>query len=265
MFINKEQYSQFELDIGNNFYLPQKSHTNLLPTNGKPAILKNQKVTLNLDFINSHGHSCSQLVQQKKISHLPEVSYLSLFHLGNQQLEGVKFGYDSHKKIFIFPGCDFGGLTNYRQPLGETSKLSKTGIKISKDSSVSQIIDTLYQQWKKLSKKERFYGQIKERLRLFLASAIKYLNSKNQFQSAIIKFWKLPSIHRVVYTSEDIENSLGKYYTRVYGQGDHHYAKKTSPHKDLYCSVWKPEWETNQIRITPNVNKNNLLNEFQTY
>jgi hypothetical protein len=57
---------------------------------------------------------------------------------------------------------------------------------------------------------------------------------------------------------------MGKYYVRVFGKDDQHYAKKTSPHKDIYCSIWKPEWET-EIRITPNVNKNNLLNEYQTY
>ena len=123
--------------------------------------------------------------------------------------------------------------------------------------------NTLYQQWKKLSKKERFYGQIKERLRLFLDSVIKYLNSQNQFQSAIIKFWKLPSIHRVVYTSEDIQNSLDKYYTRVYGQGDHHYAKKTYPRKDLYCSVWKSEGKETKSELHPMLIKIIFLTSFK--
>ena len=205
-----------------------------------------------------------ELIEHKKISQLPQVSYISLYHLGNQKLEDVKFGYDNSKKMFMFPGCDFGGLTNYRQKLGETCKLSKSGIKVSKDSSVHYILDKVYQLWKKRSQKERFYGQIKQKLQLFLSSVIQYLNSQSQFQNAIIKSWKLPSVHRIIYTSEDISKSMGKYYVRVFGKDDQHYAKKILPHKDVYCSVWKPEWET-EIRITPNVNKNNLLNEYQTY
>lgn len=264
MYINKHQYQDFEQEIGNSFYHKTVSQTNLIPTNGKPAILKNQKVTLHLDLINSNNISCSELIEHKKISQLPQVSYISLYHLGNQKLEDVKFGYDNSKKMFMFPGCDFGGLTNYRQKLGETCKLSKSGIKVSKDSSVHDILDKVYQLWKKRSQKERFYGQIKQKLQLFLSSVIQYLNSQSQFQNAIIKSWKLPSVHRIIYTSEDISKSMGKYYVRVFGKDDQHYAKKILPHKDVYCSVWKPEWET-EIRITPNVNKNNLLNEYQTY
>ncbi len=264
MFINKQQYQDFEQKIANSLFNPTVSKTNLIPTNGKPAVLKNQKVTLHLDLINTDGISCSHLIQHKKISTLPPVSYISLYHLGNQKLEGVKMGYDNTKKMFMFPGCDFGGLTNYRQQLGETCKLSKSGIKISKDSSVSEILDTVYQQWKKKSHKDRLFGQIKEKLRLFLSSVIVYLNSQPEFPMALIKFWKLPSVHRIIYTSEDISKSVGNYFIRVFGKDDQHYAKKISPHKDLYCSVWKPEWES-EIRITPNVNKNNLLNEYQTY
>ena len=265
MFINKEQYDLYEKEISKKFYHSKIIKTNILPTNGKPAILKTQKVTLNVDFINNEGISCSELFNKNKLSQLPDVSYINLYHLGNDKMEGVKFGYDKYKKIFIFPGSDLGGLTNYRVKSGEINKLSKTGIMIYKDSSITKILNILYLQWKKVSKKKRFYGKIRFKLRLYLVSLIDYLNSQSKFESAIIRFFKLPSTRRIIYTSKDISNSMGRYYIREYGKGDTKYARKISVNKNIYCSVWKPEQENNQIKITPNVNKNNLLNEFTVY
>ena len=263
MFVTKDQYDFFEKEIGKKFYHSKVLKTNKIPTDGNPAILKTQKVTLNLDLINKKGRSCSQLFDENKLSQLPDISYINLYHMGNDKIEGVKFGYDKNKKKFIFPGCDFGGLTNYRMNLGDVNKLSKTGIMISKDSSVQKVLNMVYTQWKKVSKKPRFYGKLKLKLRLYLLSVIEYLNSQSLYQSAVIRFFKLPSTRRIVYTSKDISKSMGRYYIREYGKGDAKYARNISPNKNIYCSVWKPEQDL--IKITPNVNKNNLLNEFTVY
>lgn len=265
MFINKEKYSNFEKEIGNNFYISKSYKTNLVPTNGKPSIVKNNKVVISLDFINKDGKYLSELVKNNKIKDLPEADYISLYHIGNQKYDKVKFGYDSSKKMFLYPCCDFGGLTNYRQKLGETSKLSKSGIKISKNSSDLKIINNIYENWKKRSKKDRFYGKIKQKLSLFLKSVIKYLNLQSDFSNVIIKFWKVPPIKKIVYTSKDISKFNGNYYIRVFGEGDNKYAKKINPNKNLYCSIMKPEWNPELLVITPNINKNNILNEYQIY
>ena len=54
-----------------------------------------------------------------------------------------------------------------------------------------------------------------------------------QFQLAddIIKFWKVPPIKKIVYTSKDISKFNGNYYIRVFGEGDNKYAKKINPNK----------------------------------
>lgn len=74
----------------------------------------------------------------------------------------------------------------------------------------------------------------------------------------------MPKIRRIVYTSYDIYKLMGVYYFRVYGKGDSNYAKKTKHSKDIFCSISKSSYE-DKIHITPNINRNNLLNEYQTY
>ena len=66
MYINKEEYLDFEKNIANNFNITKTYKTNLVPTNGKPSILKNNKVVLCLDFVNNYGKSLSQLVQSNE-------------------------------------------------------------------------------------------------------------------------------------------------------------------------------------------------------
>ena len=74
----------------------------------------------------------------------------------------------------------------------------------------------------------------------------------------------MPKIRRIVYTSYDIYKMMGVYYLRVYGKGDSNYAKITKHSRNIFCSISKSTWE-NKTHITPNINRNNILNEYQIY
>lgn len=261
MFINKQEYNDYEKEIGDVFYNDKHLKTKLLPSNNNPSFIKTCKVTLNIDLIHSNGMSCSELIKQKQVSKLPNISHISLFHIGNQKLDKVKMGYDAEQKLFSFPACDFGGLTNYRQSIHDKNQFMKSKIKMTCNSSISKITNDVYNQWKYYSKKERFYGKMKSNLYLFLSSVFEYLQSQKEFTKAYLTFWKLPSVHKVVYTSYDIYDKMNTYYVRMYGSK--YYAKKVQPREDLFCSVWKLKNGT--IVITPNINKNNIYNEFQIY
>ena len=76
---------------------------------------------------------------------------------------------------------------------------------------------------------------------------------KNNY--AILHFYKRPSKHRIVITSDDILKKTGRYYVRIYG-GKHH-AKELKNTK-YYTTVEK-------TFITSNINKMNLNNEYTTY
>lgn len=106
--ISKEEYQKFENKITETLYHKKNIKTDLIPTNSKPSVIELNKVLLVLDFINKNGKSMSQLSKDKNTKALNEVSYISLYHIGNKKKDTVKMGYDQEKNITIFPGTDFG-------------------------------------------------------------------------------------------------------------------------------------------------------------
>ena len=262
--ISKEEYQKFENRISEDLYHEKKIKTDLVPRIGKPSVIELNKVILVLDFVNKDGKSMSQLIKDKNINNINETSYVSLYHIGNKKKDTVKIGYDKDKNMVIFPATDFGGLTNYRLRVGNRDELSKTKINIIQSSNINNVLNDIYYTWKKLSKKNRLYGGIKNKLKLFITSVIKYIHSQEEFKSVNIRFWKMPKIRRIVYTSYDIYKMMGVYYLRVYGKGDSNYAKITKHSRNIFCSISKSTWE-NKTHITPNINRNNILNEYQIY
>ena len=262
--ISKQEYEQYEQEIIDKLYYEQNTKTDLIPTNGKPSVLKCTKVILILDFVDKEGKSLSTLTQTQQTSKLPIVSHIPLYHIGNKNIDTVKMGYDSNKELTFFPGADFGGLTNYRQEIGTKSDL-KLSIKIKSSTAFSSVLGNIYDKWKHINRKKKLYGNVKKGLGLFIKSLIKFLKSNPQFSHVNIRFWKIPTVRRLVYTSYDIHKLMGKYYIRVYGKGDSNYAKKIKPSKDIFCYISKTTHGDNKLYITPNINRNNLLNEYVTY
>lgn len=48
--ISKQEYEQYEQEIIDKLYYEQNTKTDLIPTNGKPSVLKCTKVILILDL-----------------------------------------------------------------------------------------------------------------------------------------------------------------------------------------------------------------------
>jgi hypothetical protein len=145
---------------------------------------------------------------------------------------------------FFYPAIDTGGLTNYRQKLGQSNRFLPKRFLVDEKNLNINLIDKIYKTWKRYSGKTRFYGNIKQGLTRALHS-IK--------RDCYIQFVKLPIENRVICTSNDVYKTIGKYYTRLYGNSD--YAKLVKPRKSMYCGI-------SEKFITPDINRNNILNEY---
>ena len=235
-------YKDWEQNIIKTFYKKDKSKSIKLPINNYPLYAYKEKIMLVINFIDDDGIDILTKTRNN-YDNIPERQHLELYHIGEKSLSSVSFGLKDNE--VSFPGIDVGGLTTYRQNKGENI-MPFQSIKYKLDEKVSsETINSIYKTWKKYAGKNRFYGNIKEEL----TKAIRSIKKK-----CFIQFYKVPKEFRVICTSFDIYNKTGNYYNRIFGSKD--YAKITKPRKDLYCSI------TNKY-ITPNINKNNILNEYK--
>ena len=72
--------------------------------------------------------------------------------------------------------------------------------------------------------------------------------------SVFVQFVKVQPETRVIYTSRDVYDKVGKYYVRLYGNKTT-YAKEVKPGSGMFCGV-------TEHYVTPDLNHNNILNEY---
>ena len=243
-FIDKKTYSEWESKIIQQFYTDKKTKTDLIPSSNNPSILKQSKVIVVIDYDNF-----TTKVSLEQYDKLPPKHKIMLFHIGKMKPDKVSFGYED--KLFSYPALDFGGLTNYKQKVGEKGIFIGKTITVKKSSDITKYADTIYNEWKRCSQTKKFYGGIKSKLNKFLRSVC-----NDEYKQFKIRFVKLPPRHRVVVSVDDIIQLTGVYYERTFDSDDK-YAVQTSG-ENVFCSVEKEF-------ITPNINKTNLLNEYKTY
>jgi hypothetical protein len=239
--ISKQKYAEWEKNIIQQL-IPEtkkinKSHS-LVPSNTTPSIVFKNKIIVVVDYF-YHNKPVSELLKTKK--DCPKKRKIELYHLGKKTIDKVSYGLDK-EGVFKFPATDFGGLTNYSLNIGETPKFCKTPSFITSDDLLHA---TVYNTWLRLSKKHKFYGNIKSGLSKFINS----INTK-----AYIRFKRLPKERRILYTAEYIKRRFSKYYIRNFKGNDDTYAYEIDP-KGLYCAI-------TDNYITPNINKMNILNEY---
>jgi len=265
-YITKEQYTEWEKSIIDKFYTHKKHKTPLIPKNGKRSVVWMNKVVIVLDLLQRDQKPNSKLVEEKHKYILDQKDHvISLFHIGKQKNDFVDVNYDENKDVFLHPVIDFGGLTNYRQPLGKVAPFLKSPTVVihpnlsgDKEECMKRkkIFRIIYNTWKKLSKKGRFYGGMKKNLEKCIESI--YGNvTLSDVDSIRVRFIKFPKNQRVVVTSSDIIEYTNKYYVRVFGQGPDKYAE-ISDGKNMYCSI------TSEF-ANPNINLNNIRNEYHVY
>jgi hypothetical protein len=245
----EQTYKDWEQAIIANFYKkPQSQHSvskNLQPTDGRPVYAYKNKVMLVVNFICPDGIDTLAKTVEKHPD-LPERTHVTMYHLGNKSTEGVSSGLKGNE--VSFPVIDVGGLTTYRHIVGTPSPVGMKSKRIRITSEVTQkTIDAIYQIWKKYAGKDRFYGNVKAGLAL----AIRSIN-----MDAYIQFYKVPVEYRVICTSNDIFKHTGHYYNRLFGNPK--YAKEVKPKEHQYCAI-------TGSYITPNINRNNLLNEYSVF
>lgn len=233
-------YKEWEKNIIKNFYTKSTNAKLILPKNNEPLYAYKDKVTLVLNFIDSNGIPISKSVEDNKT--VPAKEYITLYHIGEKQMNKTSYGFKDDD--FFYPAIDTGGLTNYKQKLGTKPAFLPKKYHIIPSKLTIKEIDSIYKTWKQYANKTKFYGNLKKELHKALFSI------KNE---CFLQFVKVPKEYRVTVTSHDIYNKLGIYYTRVYGSDI--YAKETKPRNTMYCGI-------SDKYVTPDINKNNILNEY---
>mmetsp|Transcript_34449 Transcript_34449/g.82641 ORF Transcript_34449/g.82641 Transcript_34449/m.82641 type:complete len:269 (-) Transcript_34449:108-914(-) len=244
-FINKEAYEEWQGKVVAAFYEEGSRCTELFPQTGAPSVLRKRKFILYA--LEDTGRTAS-LVELKS-EDLPEKTSLMMYHVGSQTLDFVSRGLK--EGVFSHPACDLGGLSNYKQKLGEAADFTGEPLRIQKDCNLSEQSKAICRQWEALAQvqlPENFEAD----LQTWLATAVIALGGDIQ-----LRFRALPEEHRVVATVADVRAKTGKYYTRVFNGGDDRYAEESTA-TDLFCAV------ASKI-ITPNLNSKNLRTEYCPY
>eukprot|EP00435_Cladocopium_sp_Y103_P037440 s1793_g9.t3 len=243
--ICKSEYLDWEQKVIDAFYSPSQRLTDLMPVNGKPAVLVKRKIIL---YVLEAGGATAEMVAACS-SELPSEKKLTMFHRGSQSLDSVSHGLQG--AAFVHPACDLGGLTNYKQMLGKEAEHQGEVLEVRKTSQLADCAKLVFQQWAELAGKE-FPGSFETDLKAWLVSALM------AFQTGIqLRFLVLPNEHRVVATAEDVRVRTGKYFTRCFRGSAEEYAEQYFG-SELFCGI-------SSSYITPNLNKHNLYNEYAAY
>lgn len=248
--ISKETYKLWEKKIIDEYYSTKKKTTPIIPTNKNPSHLKQVKFILFLDINNIYKKVSSKKV---KVSRLPPKQKLDIYHIGTKQLDNVSYGYDKEDKEFKYPALDVGGNSVFRSKI-KTSYKTKLNFRLTKQTDSKEVSKLIYNEWLKLLGKSKIHGVKVNDIQLWVES-VKELIDEGEF--IILRFFKLPPIHRIVVTQSDIRKLTGTYYERIYGMSDETYAKESN-NKSYYTIVEKHF-------VNPNINKQNLMNEYISY
>eukprot|EP00873_Tetraselmis_striata_P043709 jgi/Tetstr1/463973/TSEL_008778.t1 len=180
------------------------------------------------------------------VCHAPDLAaaptrHIRMHHIGKGEPDGVKVGTDADRGVVFHPATDTGGLTNYRHPATERPAFHGR-------PRLPDDVDGVYAEWKRMSGKARLYGGARDGLRRWLASCP---------PGSVVRFRRLPPEKRVIVPAADVLRATGAYMLRAFGQGDdrHAYGAPPGDVARLFCAV-APGF------VTPNINRNNLINEY---
>lgn len=253
-YVSKATYSKWENDLFTHIYKTkaQKTTKKLVPSNGKPSYLIRDKVILvmNIDVDN--------------VTDLPK-SKILLYHSGNKKRDYVSIGYDKENGAFNFACMDFGGLTNYKLDIHEYVDnkakgflLKKSIPLMSKDTNSKHLMAT----WKKLMRKSKLYGYVNNNIHKWLNSVWSYASSTCPYRISF-NFVRLPKVNRIMVTKRDVFEKIGVVYLRNFGGDDSTYAYvDTDMSPTEFISLEEVSKYTKKRFVTPNINLNNIRNEY---
>jgi hypothetical protein len=249
-YITKDEYQLWESTIVNDLYDKKHKKTPLFPTDKEVSYVKQFKYIIFADFNNIK----KVIENTDTVTDLPEKIKIKLYHIGKDKLDNVTYGYALDDKVFKHPGLDFGGLTNFWQ---EPHKKYQTygNYKLEGDTPLTIIVKDIYNYWKKLMKKERFVGNIKQGLTKWLKSVQKILSEGSMF--ATIRLYKLETKHRILATQKYIIDRYGEYYIKTYDKDPNKFAKKIISGKNIAV--------IDKSFMNTNINRNNVVNEYAVY
>lgn len=250
--VSQESYTAWEKEVIDKYkdWLTQKPKTPLIPEDGQVSVLEKVKFILVVDAnVKADSNTASFEVSQK-MSTLPPKTKLKMWHVGKHKEDGVSYGWDEEKNVFLHPACDVGGLTNMRQTMGEDATFLGGFPWPLHGHNSDSIAVLLHAWWCNLSKKN-----LEDTLSVTELS--KWLQSvQTAFPlGCILRFHKLSPEHRVVVKAADVIQKTGRYFVRTFK--DEPYAK-VSDGKELFCGI------TDKF-VTPNLNRQNLSIEYVPY
>lgn len=240
--VSKEEYSAWEKEVIAAFYDGGRTVTQLVPQDGRPAVLSKEKAIVVL----LPGDGLTPEAVARKATDLPPQRSVQLYHIGKRALDGVSYGLEGD--TFKHPACDVGGLTNYRQRLGEDARFAGDPVPVGRAGDVMASAALVVGSWQALSPRPLPESLVRD-VSVWLASALA------AFGDVVLRFHQLPAEHRTVVTSSDVRRRTGRYYVRNFGGSSH---ACESDGIGLYCAV-------GEKFITPNITISNLEVEYRSY
>ena len=131
MIIDKDKFQKWQENIIDEYYTEKHLKTDLFPKKNEISVLKQSKTIIVLDF-----DKLSSNVNKKIKKKLPQKDKISLFHIGKMKKDYVSLGCEG--VFFSYPALDFGGLTNYKQKLGDKNKFQSKNFILEKSNDITK-------------------------------------------------------------------------------------------------------------------------------
>ena len=255
-FISKAEYQKWENGL-TKLWAPTAKKQLGYPT---AKLMDKNKIIVVLD-ITLPGNNQDSLYTSKEPNNIPE-NKLKLWHIGNQKMDMVKYGFNAEKQILNYPAFDFGGLTNYKQHVGQGKTPdflgSNSEIIYSSPSTANVISVDIFKEWCKLLGGLKMTPADTHKIQLGISKVLRSIPIINL--PVNIRFSKLPSERRLIIPANEVHAKTGHYYLRNYGnKSDDDFAKQIINKKELenlFMGI------SNEY-ITPNLNKFNIDYEYE--
>ena len=261
----KKKYKDWEKQVHGMY------SARMRPKPGCPRIMRRNKVIVVVDFVNARGVPMHDRVAQGDAD-VPARHTLQMYHIGRKHLDGVQLGRETRDgaDVFKHPALDFGGLTNVIQSVGESLEFVDAGaspICVTATCNIPEVCKSMHTAWLEHSGKSRFIGErnLKKECQRWVTSVVALLRDGAGTDShagvgrvAHLRFFRLPLETRLIVASDDVKKHVGRYYLRQFGTDDRRAwacdALKTS---NMFLSI------SENGRITPNLNAQNISNEYE--
>lgn len=256
-FISKAEYQKWETGLTKLW----GSHAKRLLGYPTAKLMDKNKIIVVLDItLPGNIHNQVSLSTFNNPNDIPE-NKLTLWHIGSQKMDTVKYGFNAEKQILNYPAFDFGGLTNYKQQVGQGKKPdfigNNTEIIYSSPSTANVIAANIFKEWCKLLGGLKMTPADTHKIQLGISKVLLSITPANL--PVNIRFSKLPSERRLIIPAAEVFSKTGQYYLRNYGnKSDDDFAKQITNKTELanlFMGISKEY-------ITPNLNKFNIDYEY---